>query len=114
MRASLSVAFVALALVIACGSDRQGFDQDPNLPGGPGPNGGECAGVQCALGTTCVPGKGCLPCMPGQLSCVGNEVHECSAEGQVGKLVETCDPSRGMACSEGKCATACEAAAAAQ
>jgi hypothetical protein len=111
-RASVIVLASGIVLLFACGSSgRDGFDTDPTLPG-PGGGAGECGA--CGLGTVCVPGKGCLPCVPGQLACSGNEVHRCDDQGQLGELVETCDPSRGMACADGKCATACEAAASAQ
>src|SRR5206468_1798444 len=94
-RASASV-LALLVVLAACGSNsRDGFEGQSTLPNGAGPNngvGGDCGNVQCGLGTVCVPGKGCLPCAPGQDSCVGNEVHQCSDQGQVGALVQTCDP----------------------
>ena len=55
----------------------------------------------------CVSGEGCLPCVPGETTCVGNDVHECDENGQPGELVEECD-EEGEVCSEGDCANACE------
>ncbi|MFO0757821.1 MAG: IgGFc-binding protein [Byssovorax sp.] len=67
--------------------------------------------VQCDNGA-CAPGMGCVACVPGSLVCMGNEVHECSADGSNSdKLVETCDTNAGMTCSGGKCGTACDIAA---
>jgi IgGFc binding protein len=59
----------------------------------------------------CAPQVGCTPCLPGALTCVGNEVHECTPEGQIGALVEECDVSQGQMCGDGECGTACDIAA---
>jgi hypothetical protein len=65
-----------------------------------------------AQGLTCAPSLGgCAECNPGQRTCVGNEVHECSAEGKPeGPIVETCDVGAGLTCSFGVCKTACQVA----
>lgn len=124
----LAAAASFVALVLACGSSKNGgYDSDQN-PTGPGGGCGACARdvytacdasgapreERCPLGRTCVPNKGCLPCAPGQNTCVGNDVHTCDGAGNPGDLVEACDAQKGLSCSNGKCATACEAAAAAQ
>ncbi len=50
-------------------------------------------------------------CSPGTSVCVGEEVHPCTPDGQVGlEVIETCDPGLGMTCAEGKCQSACELA----
>lgn len=58
----------------------------------------------------CAAGKGCVACVPGAKTCVGNEVHECTADGQPGGVVETCDLAAGLACSNGECKNACAVA----
>ena len=56
----------------------------------------------------CVPGEGCLDCMPGETVCVGNEVHICDENGNItSEVVETCDVSAGLTCSDGACLDAC-------
>ena len=60
----------------------------------------------------CANGVGCVVCQPGELTCVGNEVHECSDDGQsIGDVVETCDVGAGMTCHDGQCKDACVVAA---
>lgn len=60
---------------------------------------------------TCTSGVGCTLCAPNSNVCSGNEVHKCAADGMsVGELVEVCDAAAGLACSNGKCGTACELA----
>lgn len=49
--------------------------------------------------------------MPGANTCVGNVVHECTADGQIGAMVQECDISQGQMCGNGKCGTACDIAA---
>jgi hypothetical protein len=75
----------------------------------------DCEGTEANcfdLGLTCVPTLGCTPCVPGGNVCVGNEVHECTSDGQPnGPLVETCDVDAGFTCSNGQCTGACEVAA---
>ena len=68
------------------------------------------APVSCPV--VCATTVGCAQCTPGGTVCVGNEVHECAADGQsMDKLVMVCDTGAGQVCSEGKCSTACEIAA---
>ncbi len=60
----------------------------------------------------CAVGVGCVKCVPGSHICVGNEVHECTADGSgPGKLLKTCDTANGKLCGNGVCGTACEVAA---
>ncbi|HTJ82002.1 MAG TPA: IgGFc-binding protein [Polyangiaceae bacterium] len=69
--------------------------------------------IDCdAQGLICAPSLGgCAECNPGQKTCVGNEVHECGADGKPnGPIVETCDVGAGMTCSLGACKTACQVA----
>ncbi|APR83405.1 Hemagglutinin/hemolysin-related protein [Minicystis rosea] len=73
-------------------------------------NGQPGQAMQCPA--ACAPGLGCVACVPGGTVCVGNEVHQCSADGQNSdQLLEVCDVSQGKTCQNGKCATACELAA---
>jgi hypothetical protein len=45
----------------------------------------------CAPAKVCVGSKGCLDCDPTlSKTCVGNDVHACSAAGQIGALIEKC------------------------
>ena len=67
--------------------------------------------VDCfAMVMVCLSGEGCVPCIPGETTCVGNDVHECDENGQPGELVEECDEANAEICSEGVCANACESA----
>jgi hypothetical protein len=60
----------------------------------------------------CAPTIGCAACVPGERSCQGNQVVECSAEGQPnGAVIETCDVNAGLTCENGACKTACQIAA---
>ncbi len=61
---------------------------------------------------TCAPSLGgCAECNPGDRTCIGNEVHECSADGKPeGPIVELCDVGQGLTCSFGACKTACQVA----
>jgi IgGFc binding protein len=75
-----------------------------NADGSPG------APVKCPA--ACAVGKGCVECVPGELLCVGNEVHKCADDGKgPGALVQTCDVNAGMTCNDGMCADACKLAA---
>lgn len=62
------------------------------------------------LSEVCVDGLGCLPCTPGENTCLDNDVVACDESGEPGELVEECDPEAGEICSEGDCVNACEAA----
>jgi hypothetical protein len=109
VRSAFGLALV-MVVVFACGSERPGFD-DGKLPDGGLPNGDSACGQQCPFDTVCVPNLGCVPCAPGKHTCVGNDVHDCTADGKPGAKLSTCDASKGLVCSGGSCATACEAAA---
>ncbi len=110
---SLGLVFGIVVVVFACGSERAGFE-DRNNQNGNLPSGVDACGGQCPFDTVCVPGLGCVPCAPGKHTCVGNDVHDCTAEGKPGAKITTCDAAKGMVCSGGSCATACEAAAASE
>src|SRR5690606_31926783 len=58
----------------------------------------------------CVTNQGCLPCVPGQTTCVGNSIHPCNQDGEPGEHVEDCDSAAGEVCSGGSCANACDVA----
>jgi len=73
-------------------------------------NGNKLPEVDCEP-EVCAPQLGCRPCTPGTNTCVGNVVHECTADGQVGAALEECDVSQGQMCGDGKCGSACDVAA---
>ncbi len=64
--------------------------------------------VECPA--ACDPELGCTECNPNGTVCVGNEVHDCTDQGTIGDVVETCDTSSGLTCSDGACKTGCEVA----
>lgn len=67
--------------------------------------------ITCSTGA-CAPGLGCVACSPGGMVCDGNEVHGCSADGQItGAVIQVCDPAKNEICAGGKCGTACDLAA---
>ncbi len=59
----------------------------------------------------CTPGLGCSACTPGGKVCVGDAIHECTAEGSVGGAVGMCDGASGMSCYAGECKPSCAVAA---
>ena len=59
-----------------------------------------------------MPKLGCLPCAPGENTCVGNEVHSCTGDGNVGDKIKDCDLAKAERCVKGACMNACDAAAA--
>lgn len=63
----------------------------------------------CTPPQMCVTPIGCAECIPGSSYCVGNAVHQCTADGHQGPLVEEC--SNGLQCSAGQCRDLCEEAA---
>ncbi|MFT3773347.1 MAG: IgGFc-binding protein [Minicystis sp.] len=82
-----------------------GTSYTPCVDGKPG------QAIQCTSGA-CAPGLGCVKCNPGGTVCVGNEVHQCSADGQnTDTVVQVCDTGNSEVCQDGKCGTACELAA---
>jgi hypothetical protein len=65
--------------------------------------------VECPL--ECANGRGCVPCVPGQNACVGNEVRRCGENGEpTSEVLQTCDANAGMICNAGACASACQVA----
>ncbi len=65
-----------------------------------------------ANGWHCWPGYGCMWCYPGTRWCDGDDVMECTADGQGGTVVETCDAGQGMVCDGGACISLCDQAVA--
>jgi hypothetical protein len=63
-------------------------------------------------GMACAPAfLRCTPCLPHQLTCDGQDVLECDADGQERAKVTTCDVDRGFACRSGGCLQLCAEAA---
>jgi hypothetical protein len=58
----------------------------------------------------CVPSLGCRPCMPGSKVCQDNDIYECNDQGEIGDLVESCDPAQGLVCDDGECKPECQVA----
>jgi hypothetical protein len=64
--------------------------------------------VQESCATACVVDRGCLQCDPATtMTCNGNDVVTCNADGTFGAPVETC--GQGKACMAGECANSCTA-----
>ena len=130
MRLTLASLFVTIgALIAACGpGDR------PGGGGGDGGTGGD-AGTQCDPGEfncfgrvlqrcenghwedqetceapqVCSADLGCVACRPGSDVCVGEEVHDCTDQGQIGDLLDTCSGT--AVCQAGMCQDLCGEAA---
>ncbi|MDI1476126.1 IgGFc-binding protein [Polyangium sp. y55x31] len=49
----------------------------------------------------------CTTCIPNAGSCKGQEAYRCNADGTAATLVDTCDPSKGIACRAGSCVDLC-------
>jgi len=65
-----------------------------------------------AQGLVCAPTLfKCTTCVPNTGSCKGQEAYACNADGSVATLVDTCDPSKGIACRNGNCVDLCGRAA---
>lgn len=136
-RTSFSAAFVLVSLgALAVAADGCSAGADTSGGGGEGaggtnPNGGnggaanqcprcefetyiDCDGntINCEeQGLVCAETLGCAVCRPGDGTCIGNEVHECTDAGDPnGPVIEVCDVDAGFTCSEGRCKTACETA----
>lgn len=68
-----------------------------------------------ATGLTCAPTiPACTKCVPGQVTCQGQQVMECDAAGSTMAVKQTCDPSQGYACRDASCTQLCQQAAAEQ
>jgi hypothetical protein len=85
-----------------CGFCLDGQYTPCNADGSPGQP------VVCS--SECAPGTGCVDCIPDAKTCVGNEVHECTGDGTVGGVLETCDVGAGFTCFAGECTDACTVA----
>ncbi|MSP25861.1 MAG: hypothetical protein EXR75_12015 [Myxococcales bacterium] len=125
------LALVAAPLVVgSCSATGNSADASSGSAGtfaSTGANGGSCG--QCEIGShyvpcnadgtpgapincplACTPGLGCSDCTPGEKACAGSAVHQCTSDGKLGELVETCDVAGGMACSQGECKPGCAVA----
>lgn len=66
--------------------------------------------IVCKQGETCDTALGgCAQCTPGQPTCVGDDIHACTAAGKPGIKTKPCGEEK---CLSGKCYNACEVAAA--
>jgi hypothetical protein len=64
-----------------------------------------------AMNQVCAPTlTACTPCLPMAVSCVGQNVAVCNADGQGTTNMETCDTATGNACRGGGCVNLCEEA----
>lgn len=64
-----------------------------------------------AKGMVCAPTLlKCAACLPSSAGCKGQDVIECDAEGNIAKVVETCDTSADIACRGGACMHLCSRA----
>jgi hypothetical protein len=100
---ALGPLLVAGALVGGCEAS---VNSDGNNTPGPSCSQGT---LTCASGQVCDKNLGCVQCSPGTTLCMGSEVHQCSATGTVGALMQTCP--FGQSCLAGACVDNCEIAA---
>ncbi len=64
-----------------------------------------------ARGQACAPQLlKCTPCLPGELTCDGQNVLRCDEDGQKRSQTDTCDTDRGYACRAGLCTQLCDEA----
>ncbi len=61
-------------------------------------------------GFTCWQYIGCVMCYPSTRWCDGNDVLECSADGQAATVVQTCNEAAGEVCQAGECVSLCDIA----
>lgn len=96
MKRALCLLAVGIVFV-ACGSEGRGTfsDVDPLSPGGPGGSSGGFDGAQ--------------GCQSGGKTCVGNDIHDCGADGAPAGFVKSCDDT-GEFCIGGACGSGCDAA----
>ncbi|MBX3231570.1 MAG: IgGFc-binding protein [Labilithrix sp.] len=65
-----------------------------------------------ARSLTCAPSLlRCTPCLPGGTVCAGQELHRCTAEGELGETMVTCDGDKGEECRLDGCVNLCTEAA---
>ena len=105
-------------------NDDGGSSGNPSGAGGNNSDCGQCAGLTYTPcdsngnpGTpelcpfACQPGVGCVPCVPGALSCLGDDVVICAEDGSgATEVVEMCDTANNKVCSNGECVGGCQAA----
>ena len=65
--------------------------------------------IECGA-QVCIPNSGCRDCRPSELTCVGNDIHQCGDDATVGDKVGACDVTKGEFCREGECTTECDVA----
>jgi hypothetical protein len=108
----LGAVALAIALEPACSASEAAGGSGGGSSGNTGGGGGEIIACDrdCAP-QICVPGKGCLDCVPGGTTCVGNSIHACTEAGNAGDLVSACDVSAGQICKDGLCRTECDVVA---
>jgi hypothetical protein len=53
----------------------------------------------------------CVPCMPSETYCKGQEIHKCQDDGMASQLLGKCDTTVGQACRSGGCPQLCNVAA---
>lgn len=64
--------------------------------------------TDCASeGQLCVPGRGCVVCVPSSMRCDGETLLHCNADGSAQTRGETCDAAAGLRCSPGGCLDLC-------
>jgi hypothetical protein len=99
MRRVVGFVLGGFVCIVACGSESRApfVDQSPNEPGGSGAP-ADGSGFDGAQG-----------CREGGRTCVGNDVHECEADGGVGSFVKSCDDTSDF-CLAGECSSGCDAA----
>lgn len=64
-----------------------------------------------ADGTICVLDRGCRPCVPDAVTCIGQDIVRCRPDGSDVDVVATCDGARQQVCAGGECRDACALAA---
>ncbi len=64
--------------------------------------------VDCSeTGRSCFVGRGCALCLPGTITCDGETLLTCDADGEGWSTRETCDASVGLRCSAAGCVDLC-------
>jgi len=118
---------VLVVLLAACGEPAPFFVPDAGPPPDPCAALSVDTGVECegdtahrceggatvetedcaATGRSCFTGRGCALCLPGTLTCDGETLLSCDADGEGRSARETCDASAGLRCSAAGCVDLC-------